>query len=118
MVRLMKKKDRQFEEFLRNVKTRQHNVVFPNTLENEAEGWRRIYSRKRSLSGAQLIGTVSLIIALLVFLVGILSVFGLYLAHGNSAMLQRVFRVTFAWLFVLVPLGTFFYLMRRSLRRR
>jgi hypothetical protein len=114
----VKRKDRQLDESLENVEARQRNVVFPETLENEVSGWRRLYSGKRPLSGIQLIGIGSLIVVLLIFIGGILSVFGRSLTEGSGPKFGQLIRIVVAFLFVLLPLGAFFYLMRRSVRHR
>src|SRR3954468_4824385 len=110
----VQRKGRQLDEFLKNVASRQRNVVFPETLENEVSGWRRLYIRKKPLSGIQLLGLLSLIVALVIFVVGLMSMFGLYVIEGDGPKLERLTRVAVAFLIVLLPLGIFFYVMRRS----
>jgi len=114
----VKKKGRQLDEFLKDVEVRQHNVVFPATLQNEVSAWRRLYIGKRPLSGIQLIGLFALIVVLVIFIGGILAMFGLFVTDGSGPKLERLIRVVVAFLIVLLPLGAFFYLMKRSLRGR
>ena len=112
----MKRKDQQLAGFLKDVEARQHNVVFPETLQNEVSAWRRLYIGKRPLSGVQLIGLLVLIVVLVIFIGGILSVFGLFVTEGTGPKLERLTHVIVAFLIVLFPLGTFFFFMRRSVR--
>ena len=44
------------DEWLRDVDSRQRNVVFPDTAQNEARFWRNIISGKRHLTTAQVTG--------------------------------------------------------------
>src|SRR5689334_76839 len=111
------KKDRQLLEFLDSASRRQKNIVFPDTVQNEADGWRRLYAGKRPLTAAQLIGVLVLMVACLIFIGGILSVFWLYMAEGSGSVLEKAVRLVLAFSVVLIPLSAFFYFMRRSLRR-
>jgi len=43
---------------LRDIDSRQRNVVFPDTLQNEGRFWRNLWASKESLSVAQWIGVL------------------------------------------------------------
>ncbi len=44
------------EEWMRDIEASQRNIVFPDTVSNEARFWRNIISGKRRLSTVQAIG--------------------------------------------------------------
>ena len=56
------------EEWLQDVETRQRNVVFPDTVNNEARFWRNIIEGKRKLSVVQKVG-----VGLMVLVVGVIA---------------------------------------------
>lgn len=74
-------KSRKREEWLRDIEERQRNVVFPDTVNNEARFWRNIIQGKQRLTVVQRVG-----IGIFVLSVGTL-----------------VFLITFAWNDPLAP---------------
>jgi len=66
------------DEFQRDIKMRQRNIVYPDTLRNEVRGWRSLITSKEPLSVLQIVG----------FLVLYLSVFGLLFAVGDMALME------------------------------
>ena len=56
------------EEWLQDIETRQRNVVFPDTVNNEARFWRNIIEGKRKLSVVQKVG-----VGLMVLVVGVIA---------------------------------------------
>jgi hypothetical protein len=60
------------KQWAAEVEDRQRNYVFPKTLENETEGYRRLYQSGNPLSTPQFVGFLLLIAALLISLAGFL----------------------------------------------
>ena len=56
------------EEWLQDIEARQRNVVFPDTVNNEARFWRNIIEGKKKFSTVQTVG-----IGLMVLTVGVLA---------------------------------------------
>lgn len=83
----MRQRDR--ENWLHEVSASQRNVVFPDTLQNEASGWRRLITSKRPLTLVQVIG-----IALLYFGMGVV-LWGIRWNLGGWAVLLLIFGVCF-----------------------
>ena len=68
------------DEWLRDIETRQQNIVFPDTLNNETRGWRNLMEAKR-LTPVQQLG----IVVLFLFVTG----FGLAFAYFISDSFSR-----------------------------
>src|ERR1043166_5746483 len=51
-------KKRSTNEFLRDVQMRQRNIVFPDTVWNEARGWRNLMTQKGPLRILQVVGVL------------------------------------------------------------
>ncbi len=43
-------------EWVKDLRERQRNIVFPDTLRNEARGWRRLMKSKQPLTVVQKVG--------------------------------------------------------------
>jgi len=44
------------ERWMEDVRASQRNIVFPDTVQNEASGWRKLITSKRPLTLVQIIG--------------------------------------------------------------
>jgi hypothetical protein len=64
-------KSRKREEWLRDIEERQRNIVFPDTVNNEARFWRNIIEGKQRLTVVQRVGIVIFVLSVgtLVFLI-------------------------------------------------
>jgi hypothetical protein len=64
-------KSRKREEWLRDIEERQRNVVFPDTVNNEARFWRNIIEGKQRLTVVQRVGIGIFVLSVgtLVFLI-------------------------------------------------
>ena len=58
------------DEWMQDVQARQRNVVFPDTVNNEARFWRNIYEGRQRLTTVQRIGLFILVIAMGVLVFG------------------------------------------------
>jgi hypothetical protein len=54
------------KEWLHDVEMRQRNIVFPDTMKNEARFWRNLMDSKGRLSATQIIGISLMYLALIV----------------------------------------------------
>ena len=52
------------EEWLQDIEARQRNVVFPDTVNNEARFWRNIIEGKQKLSTVQTVGVGLMVLAI------------------------------------------------------
>jgi hypothetical protein len=102
----MHRKQKQREEWLRDVEARQHNVVFPDTVQNEARFWRNLGKFPTSTSARA--GLV--VLAMFVFV-------------WAATILISTYRVGVLWEFVLGMIlfcgsifGAIAWATRRSLR--
>ena len=69
------------DEWLRDVYARQRNVVFPDTVQNEARFWRNIVEARGKLTWIQVLGIV-LVVGLLAFYVALMGKWGLAIVVG------------------------------------
>jgi len=93
----MRQRDRQ--NWLREVGASQRNVVFPDTLQNEANGWRKLITSKRPLTLVQAVG-----IALL------------YLGMGMVLWNESRLKLLGGWVVLFVIFGVFFLILRWRVR--
>jgi hypothetical protein len=104
------------EEWLQDIEARQRNVVFPDTVNNEARFWRNIIEGKQKLSTVQRVG-----IGLMVLVVGVIA-FVITFDWGNPFypgfsrwnLLSGVIR----WVFGFGILALFLVAFRLSQRRK
>jgi len=52
------------DEFRRDIEMRQRNLVYPDTLRNEARGWRGLMTSKEPLSVVQVVGMLIMLLGL------------------------------------------------------
>jgi hypothetical protein len=85
------------QEWFRDIEARQHNVVFPDTAENEGRFWRNLYTGKQKPTVTQSIGIVimAIMVLALVFIT-------------RYAVIQ--------WAFALGVLGAFMLLIKWATR--
>ena len=100
------------DDWLRDIKERQRNVVFPDTAQNEARFWRNLYEGKQRLSNLQKAGvTVMFAAALLLGVVVTLSAFessrGVHYSWYHSLFVGGI-----DWVIAFVLLGCFLLLLR------
>jgi len=99
---------------MKDVRESQRNVVFPDTLRNEASGWRRLMTSKQPLIPVQKVGIGLLLFAMAVSLGGL--IFGKLRGSAGSSFFDRVFG--FGDLILLFGIfGAFFLLLRWRVRR-
>jgi hypothetical protein len=102
------------EEWEADIRARQRNTVFPDTVENEGRFWRNLASGKQKLTVMQGIG-----IALMFLLLG-----GIFWSHAverfryaaSGSVFDRLVPVT-DWAVVLVVFVVSFLLLRWRVRR-
>jgi nitrate reductase gamma subunit len=103
------------EEWIKDMRERQRNVVFPDALRNEASGWRRLMTSKQPLTTVHAVGIGLLFLAMGVVLGGLISE-KLRRSAGDS-FIDRVFGGFGDWIVLFAILGTFFLLLRWRVRR-
>jgi hypothetical protein len=112
------RRKKNLQDFLTEVGERQDNLVFPKTVDHETDAFRRLYAGKEPMTPLQWCAVVLLLMAVTTCLIGMLSVWVQTLIWGRGTFVERLVGVLMNWLVVLVPLGVFFYLLRRSLLRK
>ncbi len=103
------------EEWMKDARERQRNVVFPDALRNEASGWRRLMTGKQPLTTVHTIGIGLLFLGMGVVLWGLISE-KLRHSAGNS-FIDRVFGGFGDWIVLFAILGALFLLLRWRVRR-
>jgi hypothetical protein len=106
MIPLLSKRKTQ-DGWMQDVQARQHNVVFPDTVNNEARFWRNIYEGRQRLTTVQRIGLFIFVFAMGVLVFGsipftanfswtrLLNAFlGWLIAFGILAFILLAFRVS------------------------
>ena len=93
---------REKEECLRDVDARQRNIVFPDTVTNEARFWRNLYESKGRLTIIQRVGLVvmAFLVAVMVIVVSFVWQIGI-----------------FEWIFGGTVLGAFLLIVKWGTRR-
>jgi len=100
---------------MKDVRERQRNVVFPDTLRNEVSGWRRLMTSKQPLSIVQTVGIGLLFLAMGVVLWVVIS--DKLRRSAGSSFFDRVFGGFGDWIVLFAILGAFFLLLRWRVRR-
>ena len=93
----MKKDSR--ELWQADIEARQHNIVFPDTAQNEARFWRNIISGQQRLTAFQVLGIV---------------IIGLMIAFPGWALLKWMSFSIIAWLLVGLCVGAILILRWRA----
>lgn len=103
------------EEWMKDMREGQRNVVFPDALRNEASGWRRLMTGKQPLTTVHTIGIGLLSLGMGVVFWGLISE-KLRHSAGNS-FIDRVFGGFGDWIVLFAMFGVFFLLLRWRVRR-
>ncbi|MCU1301144.1 MAG: hypothetical protein JWQ87_1428 [Candidatus Sulfotelmatobacter sp.] len=103
------------EEWEQDVRARQQNLVFPDTIQNEGRFWRNLASGKQKITIVQVVG-----IALFFLTVGVIFWSDAvekfrYAASGST--FDRLVPVFLNWGIILVLFVVFFLLLRWRVRR-
>src|SRR5262249_21391720 len=104
------------ENWMREVEARQHNTVFPRTIENEARGWRSLIQRKQALTPIQVVGVALIYITLGAALYNI-AYWQLRLSSARGTRLERFIDNFGGWILALSICSVFFLVMRWQLHR-
>jgi hypothetical protein len=103
------------EEWVKDLRERQRNIVFPDTLRNEARGWRRLMKSKQPLTVVQKVGIGLLCLGMgVVFLVPVSDKLR---GSAGDPILDRLVGGFGDWIVLFAVLGTFFLLLRWRVRR-
>ena len=103
------------EQWLRDVRDRQRNTVFPDTAANEARFWRNLFNGTRTLSGVQIAGVIVLAIAVLALVIAS------FLEDNAGSLWGNILVTLIRWTLAFGILGGFlaiFSLAREFERRR
>lgn len=105
------------EEWVRDIDSRQRNIVFPDTVDNEGRFWRNVVSGKRKLTAVQ---TVGIAIVYLTVIAAFASVLAIELSTDRSydSILRRIVGQFGGYIIAFILLGCFFLLLKFSTRRR
>src|SRR5215469_17800047 len=87
------------ERWMEDVRASQRNIVFPDTVQNEASGWRKLITSKRPLTLVQIIG------------LGLL-----YLAVGAVFWDSLRWNLLGKWAVLLIAFGISFLILRWRVR--
>jgi hypothetical protein len=104
------------EEWLQDIEARQRNVVFPDTVNNEARFWRNIIEGKKKFSTVQTVG-----IGLMVLAVGVLAfaiTFGWSNPLNPGFSRWNLLNGAISWFIGFGVLGLFLAVFRFSQRRK
>jgi hypothetical protein len=106
---------RKREEWLQDITQRQRNVVFPDTVNNEARFWRNIMEGTQRLTAVQRvgIGLFALSVVALVFMIT-------FVWNGAKTPVfswTKLVSGIFEWVFAFMFLGIFLLIFRLSQRR-
>ena len=103
------------EEWMEEVRERQRNTVFPDTLRNEASGWRRLMTSKQPLTIVQKVGIGLLFLGMGVVFWSVIS--DKLRGSAGSSFFDRVFGGFGDWIVLFAILAAFFLLLRWRIRR-
>ncbi len=103
------------EEWLRDVDARQRNIVFPDTVQNEARFWRNLYRGKQFLTVPQVIG----LLLLLILFAGppIAITVGMW-RETQGVWWQKIIALYGGWLLFVGVIGGFLMIFARYARHR
>jgi len=101
-------------DWLRDINSRQRNVVFPDTVQNEGRLWRDIWVGKRSLNFAQWAG----VLVLLLFFGGsLLFYLRMLWPGGQGSWWQKAINGYGVYVIVMGAIVTFIVIGNRRVRR-
>ena len=103
------------KDWLRDVEMRQRNIVFPDTMKNEARFWRNLMESKGHLTATQIIG-ISLMYLSLIAGLAVCAVMAFHAASGGG-WLTRAFRAIGVSLISIFFVGCGFLLLRWRVRK-
>ena len=103
------------EEWQQDVSARQRNVVFPDTVQNEARLWRNLIGGKEKLTTVQAVG-IALIFLLLVAIFWE-SAAPRFRSGTSGSLFERLVGTLAGWVIPLGVFGVFFLLLRWRVRR-
>lgn len=106
-------KDRDHDEWMRDVHDRQRNIVFPDTTRNVGGFWGGLY--RQTLTPFQTVGFIVLIVFYLLFAV---SVVVMTWPRGEGSILRKIVGGYWLNFLLCIPLLIFFLAMRYSLRSK
>jgi hypothetical protein len=104
------------ERCMQELRERQRNVVFPDTLRNEAAGWHRLMSGKRPLTIVQAIGIGFMFLAMGAVFWGAISD-KLHHSAGTGWTVNRFVDSFADWIILFAIFGALFLLLRWRVRR-
>ena len=102
------------EEFQNDVQARQRNIVFPDTVQNEARGWRNL-ARAGRLTITQMIGVA--LIFLLTLAIILDDAATRFRNAASGSFFDRLLVAVGDWVILLPVCGVAFLLLRWRVRR-
>jgi hypothetical protein len=105
---------RSTNEFQRDIEMRQRNIVFPDTLRNEARGWRGLLTSKEPLSVVQVVGMLMMLLGVPLVMVK-LALTQFHNTSGNGV--SRVVAGFGGYVIYLLICGALFLLLRWRVRK-
>jgi hypothetical protein len=103
------------EEWMKDVRETQQNIVFPGTLRNEASGWRGLITSKRPLTAVQVVGIGLMYLGMGVVFWGLIS--DKLRRSKGSPFIERLVGGFGDWIVLFVIFAAFFLLLRWRVRR-
>jgi|SRR5215469_626512 len=108
---------RSYAELQRDIEARQRNIVYPDTLRNEARGWRNLITSKEPLSILQIVALLALYLSMLSMLVFFGELALSQYRNTSGTGVSRVVAGFGGYVIVLVLCGAVFLLLRWRVRK-
>jgi hypothetical protein len=103
------------EEWEQDVRARQRNTVFPDTVQNEARLWRNLANGKQKLTIVQYVGIALMFLTLASIFWG--DAAERYRFAASGSMFDRLVAAFGWWAIILGLFGVFFLILRWRVRR-
>jgi hypothetical protein len=100
---------------MEDIRARQRNIVFPETIQNEARFWRNLMDGKTPLGKVQIIGIAIMFLAWGTLL-GSMIHYNLQHACGSGPLLDRLICAFSGWAKILALFGVLFLILRWRVR--
>jgi hypothetical protein len=104
------------DRWLGDVRTRQRNLVFPDTAANESRFWRNIISGKERLRTSQIVGIALMYLTVAAVAYGVIST-QMRVSGIQGTLWERIMGNFGGW-FILFGIGAAFLLIGRWISRR
>lgn len=111
-----RKRNRSREDWHEDLASRQRNIVFPDTLRNEAAGWRRLIESGKPLKLVQIIA-FGLMFAVAAWVIWDIMKDKMAASAGAGSLVERFWTAFADWILLFGLCGAVFVILRWSVRR-